>query len=623
MHVVVGQRRGHRLHDRVLALAGLELGQLLDDVVGMLLASLGLAGTPELPSAVWQAAQAAVEFVPPTAVSGLAGGRRAAAGAEAAVRRRSSAAVADQQGAAKRAAVSSKANDFMSGYGSSGAKPAILQWRTPVIPATPQSLLMTAPAGPPAGTKTAAALAVGWMHTARFLTTRAAARDLPALELPEIAFVGRSNAGKSTAHQHADAAKAPGLRLEDAGPHAAHQPVRARQARRRPTPVRRPARLRLRGGAQAGQAALAAGDGRLPRDAREPARRGADVRPAPGLTDLDDILLEVIRPRVEQGLKLLLLLTKADKLNRSRAGQGAVHCATAGRRRRGETVLGAEEAGRRGSRRCLLWQWAHPATHLADMIETFQHDLPARHHPQLPRERASAAGRCWCSCTAFPRRRSSGTSCSSISRMPEHGGYRCVAPNLRGYERSSQPADVEAYRAKHLVQDIAALIDSVGGAARMPGRARLGRRGRLGPGQPAARSRCGAWSSSIRRTRAHSCASCKRQPDAAGGERLHELPVPPGRRGAAARKRLPAAVRFFTELGRRALADRSGEAAVPRGLGRGPAGGCNYYRASPLRPPTAGKPRRGCASTCRARCSPWTCRRSCCGRWTTPRCRRR
>jgi len=41
---------------------------------------------------------------------------------------------------------------------------------------------------------------------------------------------------------------------------------------------------------------------------------------------------------------------------------------------------------------------------------------------------------------------------------PEHGGYRCVAPNLRGYERSSQPTDVKAYRPKELVQDIAALV---------------------------------------------------------------------------------------------------------------------------------------------------------------------
>ncbi|EGI77014.1 alpha/beta fold hydrolase [Hylemonella gracilis] len=41
---------------------------------------------------------------------------------------------------------------------------------------------------------------------------------------------------------------------------------------------------------------------------------------------------------------------------------------------------------------------------------------------------------------------------------PENGGYRCVAPNLRGYERSSAPPEPAAYRAKHLVQDIAALI---------------------------------------------------------------------------------------------------------------------------------------------------------------------
>ena len=42
---------------------------------------------------------------------------------------------------------------------------------------------------------------------------------------------------------------------------------------------------------------------------------------------------------------------------------------------------------------------------------------------------------------------------------PENGGYRCVAPNLRGYERSSAPDDVKAYRAKYLVQDLLALIE--------------------------------------------------------------------------------------------------------------------------------------------------------------------
>jgi epoxide hydrolase 4 len=39
---------------------------------------------------------------------------------------------------------------------------------------------------------------------------------------------------------------------------------------------------------------------------------------------------------------------------------------------------------------------------------------------------------------------------------------RCLAPNLRGYERSSAPLEPQAYRARHLVADIAALIESQG-----------------------------------------------------------------------------------------------------------------------------------------------------------------
>ena len=48
---------------------------------------------------------------------------------------------------------------------------------------------------------------------------------------------------------------------------------------------------------------------------------------------------------------------------------------------------------------------------------------------------------------------------------PENGGYRCVAPNLRGYEKSSHPSEVSAYRAKFLVQDIAALIQIESGTS--------------------------------------------------------------------------------------------------------------------------------------------------------------
>jgi len=42
--------------------------------------------------------------------------------------------------------------------------------------------------------------------------------------------------------------------------------------------------------------------------------------------------------------------------------------------------------------------------------------------------------------------------------------YRCIAPNLRGFEQSSAPTEVQAYRAKHLIADVLALIEQqVGG----------------------------------------------------------------------------------------------------------------------------------------------------------------
>lgn len=46
------------------------------------------------------------------------------------------------------------------------------------------------------------------------------------------------------------------------------------------------------------------------------------------------------------------------------------------------------------------------------------------------------------------------------------GHFRCVAPNLRGYSYSSAPPETEAYRPKHLVHDVEALIGALGGHAR-------------------------------------------------------------------------------------------------------------------------------------------------------------
>ena len=51
---------------------------------------------------------------------------------------------------------------------------------------------------PAAQHKAQAIVASGWLHTAKFLTTAPQLHFLPALDVPEIAFVGRSNAGKST-----------------------------------------------------------------------------------------------------------------------------------------------------------------------------------------------------------------------------------------------------------------------------------------------------------------------------------------------------------------------------------------------------------------------------------------
>src|SRR5690348_304684 len=47
----------------------------------------------------------------------------------------------------------------------------------------------------------------------------------------------------------------------------------------------------------------------------------------------------------------------------------------------------------------------------------------------------------------------------------EHFGerYRCVAPNLRGYAASSAPPEAEAYRVKHLMADLEALVAHLGG----------------------------------------------------------------------------------------------------------------------------------------------------------------
>ncbi|MES2999134.1 MAG: alpha/beta hydrolase [Pseudomonadota bacterium] len=91
------------------------------------------------------------------------------------------------------------------------------------------------------------------------------------------------------------------------------------------------------------------------------------------------------------------------------------------------------------------------------MIETFQQALP--HGITLSCRAAGARGRpVLMFLHGFPEAAFVWDELLEHFALEKNGGYRCIAPNLRGYEKSSQPLDVKAYRAKALVQDIAALI---------------------------------------------------------------------------------------------------------------------------------------------------------------------
>jgi GTP-binding protein len=220
---------------------------------------------------------------------------------------------------------------------------------------------MTSTPADPAGTKAAIVAATGWLHTARFLTTAPKLEFLPAPGVPEIAFVGRSNAGKSTCintltqqKRLAFASKTPGrtqsINLFALGKQGVTDAVLADLPGYGYAAVPKQDKLRW-------QQVMA--NYLVTRENLRAVVLLCD--PRQGLTELDDILLEVIRPRVEQGLKFLLLLTKADKLNRSeqakalsiarlQAAGGAVKLFSALKKQ------GVEETS------LLLWQWAHPPT---------------------------------------------------------------------------------------------------------------------------------------------------------------------------------------------------------------------------------------------------------------------
>jgi GTP-binding protein len=220
-----------------------------------------------------------------------------------------------------------------------------------------------------ASEKSASTIALGWLHTARFLTTAPQLHFLPELEVPEIAFVGRSNAGKSTCintltqqKQLAFASKKPGrtqhINLFALGKQGATDAVLTDLPGYGYAAVPKQDKIRW-------QQVMA--NYLVTRKNLKAIVLMCD--PRHGMTELDEILLDVIRPRVQEGLKFLVILTKADKLTRTegakvlsitklQTGGGEVRLFSATKR------TGIEEVA------TLLWDWAHPDTPLPETVSS-------------------------------------------------------------------------------------------------------------------------------------------------------------------------------------------------------------------------------------------------------------
>ena len=169
--------------------------------------------------------------------------------------------------------------------------------------------------------------ALAWTHGARFLTTASRLDQLPAGELPEIAFVGRSNAGKSTAINRlaqqkrlAFASRTPGrtqhINLFELGPKDQPDTLFADLPGYGYAAVERSAKLRWQ--------EVMADYLQLRRNLHGVVLM---IDSRLGFTELDRSLLALLAPRLANGqVRLLALLTKSDKLNRSET-QAAVRAA--------------------------------------------------------------------------------------------------------------------------------------------------------------------------------------------------------------------------------------------------------------------------------------------------------
>jgi len=180
---------------------------------------------------------------------------------------------------------------------------------------------------------------------------------------------------------------------------------------------------------------------------------------------------------------------------------------------------------------------------------------------------------------------------------PENGGYFCIAPNLRGFEKSSAPPEADAYRPKHLMQDIAALIAMVcsheSGSSRLACLVAHDWGGAI------------AWNLAAAMPQLMNRLAIINSPHP--GTFLRELQHSPAQQAASAYMNFlirPDAEALLAEDDFRrlwAFLTNGGE-NVPTWLTEsvrdqyrevwrsGLTGGCNLYRASPLRPPRPGPP---------------------------------
>jgi pimeloyl-ACP methyl ester carboxylesterase len=176
---------------------------------------------------------------------------------------------------------------------------------------------------------------------------------------------------------------------------------------------------------------------------------------------------------------------------------------------------------------------------------------------------------------------------------PENGGFRCIAPNLRGFEQSSSPPEPAAYRPRHLVQDIAALIALEGGqleclVAHDWGGAVAWN---LAAGHPALMKKLAIINSPHPGTFLR---ELQQSPAQQAASAYMNFLVRPDAEALLAEDDFRRLWEFFTNMGAADgphawLTDalREQYRAIWR---QGLTGPCNYYRASPLRPPRPGPP---------------------------------